>query len=451
MHVLFVNYSFDRRFHAGIAALSSFIKRAGHSTSLIIYDAKMSEEDFKERIRVAKPDLVAFTVMTYQWNPVKHLLPLVKEVTDVPVICGGYHPTLYPEDVISHPDVDVVCQGEGEDPLLDYLEAYESGKDAKRIPNLLVKEQRNGNGATIHRNPIRRLRENLDEYPSWDREIFDYDSMLNQRGAGTLSHTRFTMAVGAGRGCPDQCTYCSAPALNRFYRAKGRFIRKRSPEHVVAEMKELVDRYPIKFFEFWDERIDIFPSWLFKFCELYGKEIGLPWSADMRVERATMDILSAMAKSGCYMVWFGVENGNEEYRKRYLKRYMSNQQILDAFKNCRDLGIETLSLNMLGLPYESPEQARETIELNRAMRPDTVLFFTYQAFPGTELGELAVREGFAPMESVYWYERPETCLVQESMSKEEMQRLWQEWRELQMELEAERRARGSIVFEIDSD
>ncbi len=451
MRILFVNYSFDRKFHAGVASLSAYMKRGGHDTSLIIYDSSVTEESFKQRIRDYDPGIIAFTVMTYQWEPTQHLMHMTREVTKAPIICGGYHPTLYPDDVIQDPNCDVACLGEGEVPMLELVNRLEKGEPFHDIPGLVTKECETGRVPVVHRNPIEPIVDDMDEFPFWDREIFDVDSLLGTRGLGTLAHTRHTLAVGAGRGCPDQCTYCSAPAMMRFYRGAGRWIRKRSPEHLVRELVELKEKYDVKIFEFWDERIDIYPAWLEKFCKLYKKEVGLPWSADMRVERATMDILKPMADSGCYMVWFGVESGNEEYRSKYLKRWMSNDQILQAFKNCRDLGMETLSLNMVGLPDETADMARETIEINRKMRADNLLFFTYQSFPGTELGEYSMAMNMVPDASVFWYERPETCLVQQSMTKEELQELWKEWRELQMELEAERRARGSLVFELDPD
>jgi len=451
MRVLFVNYSFDRKFHAGVAALSAYLKRGGHETSLVIYDSSIDEQIFQDRIRAFDPGLIAFTVMTYQWEPTRHLMHLARTASAAPIICGGYHPTLYPDQVIQDPNCDVACLGEGEVPLLELCNRLDDNRRHTDIPGLVVKERRANRPSIIHRNPVAPLVDDLDEFPFWDRDIFPIERILSTRGLGTLSHTRWTMPVGAGRGCPDQCTYCSAPAMMRFYRGAGRWIRKRSPENLVAELKEIKERYPVKIFEFWDERIDIYPAWLEKFCELYKREVGLPWTADMRVERATLDILKPMAEAGCYMAWFGVESGNEQYRANYLKRWMTNEQIIQAFENCRNLGIETLSLNMLGLPDETPEMARETIELNRKLRADNLLFFTYQSFPGTELGEYSMAMGMVPDSSVFWYERPETCLVQGSMSKEDMQALWQEWRELQIDLEAERRARGSIAFDLDPD
>jgi radical SAM superfamily enzyme YgiQ (UPF0313 family) len=450
MRVLFVNYSFDRKFHAGVAALSAYLKQAGHETSLIIYDATYTPERFKQDVRAFDPQLVAFTVMTFQWGPSKELISLVKEVKDVPIIAGGYHPTLYPDEVINFSGVDFTCRGEGEETLLELVQRIEEGKiDYENVPGLSFKSV-NGTTKIVH-NEIRPLDGDMDELPFWDRDVFDFQSILRQRGAGTLAHTRYTMPIGGGRGCPDICTYCSNHAMLKFYRGKGRYVRKRSPEHIVAEMKALLDKYPIKFFEFWDERIAIFPQWVQEFCDVYGREIGLPWSADMRVERATMDILEPMKKSGCYMIWFGVESGDEEYRKKYLKRFMTNEHIIQAFKNCRDLGIETLSLNMIGMPNETPELAKRTIELNATIRPDNILFFTYQAFPGTMLGEMAMEEGLAPKESAYWYERPDTMLNQEAFPREDMMRLWHQWEDLRSDLESERRTRGSIAFEIDGD
>ncbi len=449
MRVLFVNFSFDRKFHAGVSALSAYMKKHGHETDLIIYDSSYNEEKFKARIQAFDPGLVAVTAMTFQWQPSLQLMPMIKNATEAPIIVGGYHPTLYPEECIAAEHVDYICRGEGEESLLDLVDALESGSDPRPIPGLWLKTGSNGS-TEITKNELRILNPTLDDFPDWDRDIFDFKSILRERGTGTLAHTRYTMPIGAGRGCPDICTYCSNSAMLKLYRGKGRYVRKRSPQQIIDEMKVLLDHYPIKFFEFWDERIAIFPQWIFEFCELYKKEIGIPWSADMRVERATPDILSAMKDAGCYMVWFGVEAGNEEYRKQSLKRFMKTSDIVEAFNNCRDVGLETLSLNMVGMPHETPELAKETIELNRILAPDVLLFFTYQAFPGTELGNMAITEGMAPKDSAYWYERPDTMLQQDCFPKETMIPLWEEWSELRDDLEAARRSRGSIAFEIDT-
>ena len=82
MRILFVNYSFDRKFHAGIASLSAYMKQGGHETSLVIYDSAVTEEIFKERIRTFNPGVIAFTVMTYQWEPTRHLMHVARQVSD---------------------------------------------------------------------------------------------------------------------------------------------------------------------------------------------------------------------------------------------------------------------------------------------------------------------------------------------------------------------------------
>ncbi len=444
MHVLFVEFSFEKLFNAGVAALSALLKREGHEVSLIRVDHHSTEAAFAKELASKPADLVAFSAMTFQWPGVKRFTEWSRTVTSTPILVGGYHPTFWPDEVIQHPPVDMICRGEGEGPLRDVARALQSGDDLSQIPNLWVKKE-----GQILRNECRPLVDDLDTLPHWDRELFNYGELMERTAAATIFHEKYIMPVAAGRGCPYNCTYCSNHGLMTLYRGKGKLTRVRSVDYFLDEIRMLLGRYPkIRLFEFWDEIFGVDKHWLREFSVKYGSEIHVPFTAFLRVELATEEVVDLMAYAGCKTALFGVEEGNEEYRKRYLNRRMSNRVIVDAFRRCRERGIETLALNMIGLPYETPELIRETIELNRELDPDVLCVFIFQAFPGTDLYELCAKEGYLPPDDsalLPWIENPNVHLLQDSISNEDLMECYREFRELQAEIE---RKRGRRHIEI---
>jgi radical SAM superfamily enzyme YgiQ (UPF0313 family) len=440
MHVLFVEFSFEKLFNAGVAALAAILKREGHSSDFLRVDHRTTEDDFLREIRSRSFDVLAFSAMSFQWPGVKNFATWARPATTAPILVGGYHPTFWPDQVIEHPAVDLLCRGEGEDALLDLLRAMESGGDTTKIANLWVKKD-----GEIHKNECRPLIADLDSLPYWEREFFQFDELLERTASVTIFHEKYIMPISAGRGCPYNCTYCSNHGLMTLYRGKGKLTRVRSVDYFLGEIREVLERYPqIKMFEFWDEIFGVDKHWLREFSVKYGSEIHVPFTAFCRVELATEEVVDQLAYAGCKIALFGVEQGNEEYRKRYLNRRMSNKVIIDAFRRCRERGIETVSLSMLGLPYETKDLLRETIELNRQIDPDIVWMSIFQAYPGTDLFDLCIKEGYvAPAVEgmVPWYENPNVHIQQESISHDELMECYREFRDLQAEIEHKRNRR----------
>ncbi len=437
MRTLFVEFSFEKLFNSGVAALSAMLKREGHQSDLIRVDHRTSEEDYLKELKSKDFDLLAFSAMSFQWPGVKRFAEISKKATAVPMICGGYHPTFWPEEVIQFPHLDMLCRGEGEGAMLDLVNAMESGGDVSKIPNLWVRKD-----GEIFRNECRPLIDDLDALPDWDRDLFNFDELLKRTASATIFHEKNIMPVAAGRGCPYNCTYCSNHGLMTLYRGKGKLTRVRSVDRFIVELRTLLERYPqVQLIEFWDEIFGVDKHWLREFAMKYGSEIRVPFTAFLRVELATDEVTDLLAHAGCKIALFGVEEGNEDYRKRYLNRRMSNKVIVDAFRRCRERGIETLALNMIGLPYETPELIRETINLNRQIDPDVLCVFIFQAFPGTDLYDLCAKEGYLPPTEqglIPWYENPDVHIRQESITREELMQCYHEFRELQAEVERKR-------------
>lgn len=389
MKVLFIHPQSDIGYPLQIGALAAFLKRGGHECRLLdLYVERWLEKDhFKEvkkTLQEFRPDLIAFSCYETSYRLILEVARYLKKHWQIPIIIGGYYPTLAPEEIIKEKVFDYLCRGEGEYPLLELLQALKKGKSSKNIKNLYVKE-----GRKIYRNPLRPLIEDLNSLPPPDREIIDYQAQLNLEEAGHRN-----MKVMASRGCPFNCAYCS----NRFFRSlvpnPKKYVRTRSVENLLQEMKQLKQKYQFDYFGFHDDNLTLSPQWLKEFTRIYKKEIRMPFYAAARIETLSDETLKMLKNAGCFQILVGVESGDEDYRKKYMKRFMSNKQLLDGFRRARKWGLQTWSYNMVGLPYETRKMMWKTIWLNLRLKPDFAMTSIFYPFKGTELGDLCYRMGW---------------------------------------------------------
>jgi len=410
-------------YHHGIAYVMASLKRSGHHTNLLIYDCPVDRETLISDIRSCAPDLVGFSVASNQYKYAKRYSEWIKLDTGLPLMVGGVHATLAPRKVMEHNAWDYLVAGEAEDAVVELAEALETGGDPSRIPNLWLRK-----GSEIIRNDVRPLVEDLDTLPFPDRESFDLEHLLEGE--------RKVLSFLAGRGCPYMCTYCSNPAFRRLYKDKGPWVRFRSPENLISEIRALLGRYSPNILDFNDDIFTLKPDWLKKFLDYYKKEFALPFRCNVRVETVDKDILRALKEAGCDAIRVGVEQGDEDFRRKKLKRKMSNEQIIRVFDQAHELNLKVWSFNMLGFPDETPELARRTLELNRRLKPDHLQISVFNPYPATELWEECLREGYLPeeAESPDGYFVPETPLNLPTMTHERLKELHRKFVELNEEI-----------------
>jgi radical SAM superfamily enzyme YgiQ (UPF0313 family) len=385
MRVLFIypdicSGKFD--FQPGIAYISAVLRNEGHQTSLLHVRSEISKEQILKIIQHANPDLIGFYSNSHQYSYVESYAKWIKESLDVPIICGGIHATLCPKEVISCRDIDMVCVGEGEYPMLELVDCLERGKNINKILNLWVK-----NGNKEVRNPVRPLIDNLDELPFPDRDLFNYKKIL-RRNRGFLT-------LLAGRGCPFDCTYCCNHALKKIYKGKGRYVRFRSVENVLDEINFTTQKYGnlVKGLNFDDDTFTIYHKWVKEFCKEYPKEFDYPFYCNVRADTVNREILLMLKKAGCEVIRLGIESGNEWLRKNILKRNITNEQIIRICKIAHKIGLKVYTFNVIGFPFETKSMIEETIKLNRLISPDYIQFSIFYPYPKTELWNLCKRKG----------------------------------------------------------
>lgn len=361
----------------GIAYLSSLLKAAGHKVELFIVD---EEKDFLRSLRRTDPTLVAFSCTTGVHVWVQQIARLIKRTLRCLIVMGGAHPTFFPE-IINNPDIDIICRGEGESSLLELANRLSSGCDYSDIPGLWVKRD-----GQIIKNDFAPLEENLDKISFPDREIY---YRYNFFRINTVRH------FITGRGCPFKCTYCFNAKLKELLSGKGHYIRQRSVENVISELVMVRDNHRLKTVYFQDDTLFLNPKWTIGFLNRYRDEVRVPFICNTKLSLLKDDLIEQLKDSFCYSVQFGIETGNEEYRRMYLKRNDTNEQIIETGRKLKKAGIRFLTYNMLGLPGETLENAWETMRINAVVKTDFPRVSLFQPYPGTELGEYAVKLDFA--------------------------------------------------------
>lgn len=375
MKVLFL-YKFANYEPLGLMTLSAVLKNAGHQC--LYLDVKF-EKHLPETVKKLAPDIIAYSVITGSHKFYRDLNLKLKRHHDFIALFGGPHCTFFPE-FINEEGVDVICRGEAEDAMVQLADNLQSGKDIAQIPNLWIKK----NGGII-KNEIAKLCLNLDEIPLADRDlvnIYAHYSKMQRRDVIT------------SRGCPYNCTYCFNHANKQIFKHKGRYVRQRSADHVISELKILKEKYHAKIFHFQDDVFTVNRRWTYEFCDAYGLQIGLPFEVQLRVNLVDEDIVIALKNAGCVLAMYGIESGNEHIRKELLNRNISEQQIVKVADLFRKYGIRTMSVNMLGLPDETLAMAVETLKLNIKCRPDYAWNSIYQPYPMTRLAEYSVAKGY---------------------------------------------------------
>ena len=363
--------------HHGLAQIFSVLKSQGQLVSLHHVKAKPARNEILDVIQQEKPDLIGFTAMTNQIGYVDLWSKWIKQEFDIPIICGGIHATLQPEEIISFKGVDMICRGEGEYPLLELAQNWGTGTD--NIKSLWVKK-----GSNVKKNDLRPLVSNLDELPYPDYNLFDCERILKDR--------RGDFAVLVSRGCPFSCSYCCNHALKNIQ--KGKYFRYRSVDNVLQQLELLTSKYPVRHISFADDIFGLVKDWVLEFCEKYPEKFELEFECNLRADTIDEELLRSLKSANCTQINMGIEAGNERLRKEILHRKMSNKQIIDAFDTAHKLGIKTRAYNMIGLPYETPEMIEETISLNKQVAPDQIAIFYFYPYPGTELYEICRKEGF---------------------------------------------------------
>ncbi len=368
-----------------VMALSAILKRAGYDCFVVVADL---EDDPVTAVLELHPDAIAFSITTAEFPFLREMGTKLRALqSDVLMICGGAHPTFYPE-VIQEPCLDAVCRGEGDEAFPEFLNAWFSGKACENVLNFWVKKE-----GRLFKNDVRPLIRDLDALPFYDRDIYTRYAPYAEKKREILYHH----VVNAGRGCPKSCSFCFNKNYNELYKGKGPVVRRRSVGHLIAELRNVKRSGKVDFITLDDDSFTLAPrSWLRDFCDAYEKDIGLPFKINSPVEALDEDLVSRLKRAGLFAVKIGLESGNETVRNVILNKKLSQESIISAARLLKKNGIRFQTFNIVGCPGESLAMSFETYALNRRIRPDFAWCSLLNPYPGTDIFERCKKEGLLP-------------------------------------------------------
>jgi radical SAM superfamily enzyme YgiQ (UPF0313 family) len=302
-------------------------------------------------------------------------------------IVGGVFPTFAPELVLSYPQIDMVCIGEGEMVLAELTDRIRTGASYTNIPGLWVKQD----GVIVRNPPAPPI--DINTNPPLDLSIFS-ESRFYRPMEGRL---RRMFPLETHRGCPYTCTYCNSPSQRALYKKEtsANFFRKKSLEKIREEIILFTDQYHAESLYFWADTFFAYSDKEFdQFVEMYS-EFKVPFWCQTRPELITSERLEKLSSVGLFRIALGVEHGNEEFRKRMLKRNISNDLIIRSLNLIHESKISFSVNNIIGFPYETRALTFDTIELNRQITgADGINAYSFSPFHGTPLREIAEKEGY---------------------------------------------------------
>ncbi|MBN2459012.1 B12-binding domain-containing radical SAM protein [Candidatus Woesearchaeota archaeon] len=418
MKITFVYAAWE---NLGIEYLSAILKEKGHDTELV-FDPQLFDDtavsigflkkSFSYEKKVvgqivnSKPDLVAFSVVSssYVWSC--KIARQVKKRLKVPVVFGGIHPTSVPDEVIKKNFIDFVVVGEGFGAMPELAECLEKGKSPEKsnmsynIQNVWFKK----NGKII-RNKLRPLVEDLDSLPFPDKDLY-YQKLPYFKG------TNYTTITGLG--CPFSCTYCNNSILKKLYMNNGKYLRRRSVDNVIRELKERKHKYKIKGVIFQDEIFIYDLKWLEEFSAKYKKEVGIPFFCWVHPGMINGNTVNLLKSAGCQEVDMGIQTMSPETRKEILHRNVSNKQIKQAIRLLRKAGIWITTDNIFGLPGQTEEELLEMARFYSENRVGLVSVYWLSYFPKTEIVDIARKRGILDDSDIYKINNaliPEFCVT----------------------------------------
>ena len=354
--------------------------------------------DIISKISISSKFIGITVVFTHEWPLVVKLIDLIKKkYTTKKVILGGEHVSAMPEFCIATSKADFIVMGEGEETILELMNAnsHEEQK-LKQIQGLGFKLK---NEVII--NPRRKRRTDLDEIALPDWKSFEVKKYHENRFVGGMYSENITVPILATRGCPYQCTYCSAPNM-----WLPRWI-PRDPLKVVNEIEYYKKQFNAKNFPFQDLTAIIKKEWIKAFCEeIVKRKLNITWQlpTGTRSEAIDDEIADLLKKSGMTSMAYAPESGSEETRK-FIKKRMKTENLFKSIDSAANAGLNIAVFIVIGFPHDNNKNLRENINFIKRLASQGVTDVSvgyYMALPGTQLFNSLFDSGKITLDKKYF-------------------------------------------------
>lgn len=386
----------------GIGYLASYLMKYGKHK----YEIKIADENpGKNALKIIedfKPDFVGITATTVQYPRAMEIATLIKAHNrSIPIVIGGVHVSALPERTLRESNFDIGVIGEGEETFLELVDyCIDCGgtptiEGLRKIRGLAFKDQ-----GKIAVNEPRPLIENVDTIPFPARELFDMDFYLRPRllirGYWPLRTTNIFTSLG----CPNDCTYCGSKVIHK------RRFRPHSPEYVISEISELVEKYRVEGLYFHDDLFIANKKRVETICRLLiERKLAdkIIWACQGRANLISdndLELLRLMKKAGCIQLEYGFESGSD-HALGLLKNNVTVAQNQKAIDITKKVGLRIFGNFMLGMQGETEQDMSRTRDfiLKNIDNLDHFQSYITTPYPGTKLWDICTKKGLLQINS----------------------------------------------------
>jgi len=341
----------------GSYILGTLMKQRGWDVE-VIYE-ELRKIDFDD---VESADIVGISTITSTAPRAYMIADKIRQM-GIPVIMGGPHVTFLTEEALEH--ADYVVRGEGEKPLMAFIDAWEKGTDDySSVKSLSYKK----NGEVVH-NPLEPFLDDLDQIPFPDFSKF---KEADENVAGYR-----TIPIQTSRGCPYNCSFCSVTGMF------GRKYRFRSVQSVIEELRQYNDKKNIIFF--YDDNFAANPKHTKELLKaMIQEKFEFKWSTQVRADAARdEEVIRLMKKAGCHTLYIGFESVNPRSLKE-MKKKQTVKEITQAIKVIRRHRIHIHGMFVYGFDEDDWKTIKKTVRFSIRMKLTSTQFLILTPLPGSE-------------------------------------------------------------------
>lgn len=356
----------------GMLYISAWLEKHGYENE--VFDTTFSSfELLKQHLLDTRPGVIGiYTNLMTKVNVLRTIRFIKNEpaLQHTHIVLGGPEVRNHLDNFLQH-GADYIVLGEGEESMLELVQAIEAGGDVSVVKGIAW---RDSNGQTVLAEE-RTLMRNLDELPLPNRRKIDIQRYFD---AWKAKHGTSAISINTMRGCPYTCKWCSRAVYGQSY-------RRRSPAHVADEIEWIKKHYRVDSIWFVDDVFTVNHKWLREFVqEITSRNLVMPFECITRADRMNAEVIGLLKQAGCFRVWIGAESGSQKIID-LMDRRVDVNQVREMIRESQKAGIQAGTFIMVGYPGETEADIRDTVRHLKESSPD--LFTITVAYPikGTPL------------------------------------------------------------------
>ncbi len=395
----------------GLMSLASVLEQAGHAVKILdSVRHPLSPSQLSERVKEFAPDLIGLSVYSIGADKAIENASYLKNELGIPIVVGGPHVIVYPDDLAQYDFIDYLVEGEGEITLLELVETLESGGDLSRVKGLYYQQD-----GRVQKNEPRPYIENLDELPFPAFHLIDDLKGYNPQ---LLVYRRLpVITLITSRGCPFSCIFCNSVWTTRW--------RANSARYVIDMMEYVIKEFGAREISFHEDTFALNKKRVLEICSLIKeRNLDIIWTATVNLKTLDQEVIRAMKDAGCWLVSVGIESGNDEVLK-FIRKPVDKETVVRVTGWLHDAGIRIRGYFMMGHLIDTPETIRETVDFAKSLPLHSMNLTVMYLSPGSEAREIAEEYGTVNkgLDLGTGYPRGDLSFVPFGMTEEYVQRM----------------------------